>query len=66
MLKGLVDLENEVRPFKLIIFKLVSSGIGLQQSNPIFPFASFPGNDFETCWSAPIKFLHISQNLMNC
>jgi len=65
LLKGLVGVENEGRPFKLIIFKLVSSVIGLQQSNPIFPFASLPDSDFGSCWPAPIKFLCISQNLMN-
>lgn len=65
MLNRLVELENEGKPFKLIFFKLVSSKIGLQQSNPIFPFASFAGGDFGTCWPAPVKFLCVSQNLMN-
>lgn len=61
------DLEKEGRPFKLgFFFELVSSGIGLQQSSPIFPFVSLPGNDFGTCWRPPIRFSCISQNLMNC
>lgn len=63
--KGLV-LKKKTDLLNWVFFELVSSGIGLQQSSPIFPFASLSGNDFGTCWSHPIKFSCISQNLMNC
>lgn len=61
MLKDLIALKNKGRPFKFIIFRLISSGIRVQQSNHFFFFspsffASLPDNTFGTASLFPSIF----------